>query len=81
MVKQEKELMSNNQLIPFVKSQLKDRIWEKNLPEINERESLKQYKLYIEKRINSSIIINSNFDPKNRSLRAKPFKPALYIDT
>jgi len=80
-LKQEKELMSNNQLIPFVKSQLKDRIWEKNLPEINERESLKQYKLYIEKRINSSIIINSNFDPKNRSLRAKPFKPALYIDT
>ncbi len=80
-LKQEKELMSNNELMPFVKYQLKDRIWEKNLPGINERESLKQYKLYIEKRVNSSIIINSNFDPKNRSLRAKPFKPALYIDT
>ncbi len=79
-LKKENELMTNKEVIPFIKNQLKDRIWEMKSPQINEIELLEQYKTYMEKRVNSSIIIDSEFDPKNRSKRSKPFKPALYID-
>jgi len=79
-LKKDKDLMNNKQLIPYIKSQLKDRIWEKKLYIVDEIKSLEDYKSYIEKRVNSSIIINSEFDPKQRAIRAKPFKPALYID-
>jgi leucyl-tRNA synthetase len=79
-LKKDKDLMTNKQLIPYIKSQLKDRIWEKKLYIVDEIKSLEDYKSYIEKRVNSSIIINSEFDPKQRAIRAKPFKPALYID-
>ncbi|MFX1436598.1 MAG: leucine--tRNA ligase [Promethearchaeota archaeon] len=80
-LKKEKKLINNKEVIPFVKNQLKDRIWEKNLPQIKEGQLLEQYKQYIEKRVSLSIIINSEYDPKNRSIRAIPFKPALYIDS
>ncbi|MFW9876727.1 MAG: leucine--tRNA ligase [Candidatus Thorarchaeota archaeon] len=79
-LKKNKEIIKNQEIIPFIKNQLKDRIWEMNFPQITEVELLKQYKTYMEKRLNSSIIINSDFDPKGKSKRAKPFKPALYID-
>ncbi len=79
-IKKERELMTNKKLIPFIKSQLKERIWERQWPQIEETGLLNQYKSYIEKRVNSVIIINSEFDPKQRSRRAKPFKPALYIN-
>jgi len=59
---------------------LKDRIWEKGLTQIDEIDSLNQYKSYIEKKVNTTIEINSEFDPKKRAIKAKPFKPALYID-
>ena len=73
-------LMNNKQLIPFIKNQLKERIWEKKFPKIDEVSLLQQYKSYIEKRLNSSLIINSEFDPKKRSNKSKPFKPGLYIE-
>ncbi|UCD01925.1 MAG: class I tRNA ligase family protein, partial [Promethearchaeota archaeon] len=79
-LKKEKDLMTNKQLIPYIKTQLKDKIWEKKSYILDEIKSLEDYKSYIEKRVNSSIIINSEFDPKQRAIRAKPFKPALYID-
>jgi len=79
-LKKEKELITNKDLIPFIKSQLKDRIWEKKLLKIDEIKLLEHYKSYIEKRVKSMIVINSEFDPKHRSIRAIPFKPALYID-
>jgi len=79
-LKNEKELMTQKELIPFIKTQLKDRIWEKKIPQIDEIKLLEEYKSHIEKRVNSKIIINSDFDPKNRAVRAKPFKPALYIN-
>jgi leucyl-tRNA synthetase len=79
-LKKEKNLMKNKEVIPFVKNQLKDRIWETKMTQLNERELLIQYKPYIEKKVNSMIIIDSNFDPQNRSKRAKPYKPALYIE-
>ena len=72
--------MTNKQLIPYIKTQLKDRMWEKKLYIVDEIKSLEDYKSYMEKRVDSSIIINSEFDPKQRAIRAKPFKPALYID-
>ncbi len=79
-LRKEKELITKKELIPFIKSQLKDRIWEKTTPKIDEIKLLDHYKSYIEKRVKSMVFINSEFDPKNRSIRAKPFKPALYID-
>ncbi len=79
-LKKEKELLTNKNLVPFIKSQLKNRIWEKKTPKIDEVKLLEQYKSYIENRVKSKIIINSEFDPKYRSVRAIPFKPALYID-
>jgi len=79
-IKNDKELISNKQLIPYIKSQLKDRIWGKKLPQIDEINSLNQYKSYMERRVNSNIEINSEFDPKKRAIKANPFKPALYID-
>jgi leucyl-tRNA synthetase len=80
-IKKEKELMTNKELVPFIKSQLKDRIWERQWLQIDEIDLLNHYKSYIEKRVNSVIVINSDFDPKQRSKRAKPFKPALYINS
>ncbi|MFX1572850.1 MAG: leucine--tRNA ligase [Promethearchaeota archaeon] len=79
-IKNDKKLISNKQLIPYIKNQLKDRIWEKNLPDLDEIDLISQYKSYIERRINSTIEINSKLDPKKRAIKAKPLKPALYID-
>ncbi|MFX0022521.1 MAG: leucine--tRNA ligase [Candidatus Hermodarchaeota archaeon] len=78
--KKKEEYLSNKNFVPFIKSQIAERVWEKKIPKIDEIKLLEQYKSYIEKRINSKIILNSNFDPKQRAIRAKPFKPALYMD-
>ena len=79
-LRKDEDLMRNKQLIPFLKSQLKDRVWEKETPEMSEVCIVEQYKAYIEKKVNSIIIIDSEFDPKKRANKAKPFKPGLYID-
>jgi leucyl-tRNA synthetase len=65
----------------IVKSDTINRIYLYTAPKVDiEIELLNQYKHYIEKRVNNTIIINSKYDPKQRAARAKPFKPALYID-
>jgi len=79
-LKKDKDLMKNKQMISFLKSQLKDRVWEKDYPKIDEFSLVKQYRSYIEKKVNSTIIIDSEFDPEMRANKAKPFKPGLYID-
>ena len=79
-IKKDKEMITNRDLIPYIKTQLKDRIWESQWLQIDEISLLNHYKSYIEKRVNSLIVINSDFDPKLRSTRAKPLKPALYIN-
>ena len=73
--------MKNANLIPFVKNQIKNRIWEKNITDLNEMDLLEEYKGYIEKRINSNVIINSDYDPEKRSPKALPNKPAIYLKT
>ncbi|MFX0046894.1 MAG: leucine--tRNA ligase [Candidatus Hermodarchaeota archaeon] len=73
-------LMKNKDLILYVKNQIKDRIWEKNSPPLKEKALLEEYKDYIEKRVNKKIHINSDYDPKNRAVKAVPFKPAIYVD-
>ncbi len=78
-LKKDQELITKKDVIPFVKNQIKERIWEKKYYKIDEGKLLRDYKPYIEKRVNSKIKINSEFDPENRAIRAKPFKPALYI--
>ena len=67
-------------LISYIKSQIKDRIWEKDLIILNEDTLLEEYRDYIENRTNNKIYINSDYDPKNRVTKAVPFKPAIYID-
>jgi len=79
-LKQETDLMKNQDIIPFIKLQIKDRIWEKMLPQLSENELLKQYLGYIEKKVDTKVILNSEYDPKRRLNKAIPFKPAIYID-
>ncbi|MHA1458895.1 MAG: leucine--tRNA ligase [Promethearchaeota archaeon] len=79
--KQIPDFMKNSNLVPFIKTQIKNRIWEKSLIVLNEKELLDEYKCYIEKRITGNIIINSEHDPKKRSPKALPNKPAIYIET
>jgi len=79
--KRNKELMKNKDLISYVKSQIKKRIWEKEQLIFDENEILEEYKNHIEKRISNTIIINSEFDPKSRAIKAIPYKPAIYIET
>ncbi len=80
-LKKDQDLMRNKQLIPYLKTQLEERIYEKELPKVDEVNLLEQFKSYIEKRVNCSILINSKFDPKQKSQVAKPFKPGLFIDS
>ncbi len=75
------DFMKNSNIIPFIKHQIKNQLWEKELANLNEIELLEEYKGYIEKRINSSIIINSDYDPKVRSAKALPNKPAIYLES
>ena len=77
--KKNKELMKNKDLISYVKNQIKNRIWEKEQFNFNENEILEEYKNHIEKRINNTIIINSEYDPNTRAVKAVPYKPAIYI--
>ncbi len=79
--KQIPDFMKNSTLIPFIKNQINNRIWEKELTNLSEREVLEEYKGYIEKRIKGHIIINSDYDPKKRSPKALPNKPAIYLET
>jgi leucyl-tRNA synthetase len=79
--KQIPDFMKNTTLVPFIKNQINNRIWEKKLTNLSEREVLEEYKGYIEKRIKGHIIINSDYDPKKRSPKALPNKPAIYLET
>jgi len=79
-IKEDSELLTNTDVIPFIKIQIKNRIWEKDLPQTDEIELLEQYKRHIEKKVNMKIIINSDYDPKLKSSKAIPYKPAIYID-
>ncbi|NHJ22139.1 MAG: leucine--tRNA ligase [Candidatus Lokiarchaeota archaeon] len=74
------DLMKNKNLISYIKSQIKERVWEKESNSLKEELILEEYRSYIEKRIMAKIHINSEYDPKNRLAKAVPFKPAIYID-
>ena len=72
--------MKNKNLISYIKNQIQDRIWEKEVIKLNEEELLEEYKDHIEKRINNAIIINSEYDPKNRLIKSFPYRPAIYVE-
>jgi len=74
------ELMKNKNLITYIRGQIKERIWEKESISLKEELLLEEYRDYIERRVNSKIQINSDYDPKNRLTKAVPFKPAIYVD-
>ena len=78
-LKKDNYIMKIKPLVPFVKNQIKNRIWEKDIIEIDEYNLLLKFKPYMEKNVNQSIIINSENDPTNKASKAIPFKPAIYI--
>ncbi|MHA1884797.1 MAG: hypothetical protein ACW96S_07090, partial [Promethearchaeota archaeon] len=80
-LKKDSDIMKNSQVIPFIKAQLKDNTQKQSFPQLDEALVLDQYKTYIEKRVNSAIYINSEFDPNQRALKSRPFKPGIFIDT
>jgi len=78
-LKKNPELMKNKQLIPFVKNQIKNRVWETPYQGIDEEELIKKFINLIEKRAGKPIVLNSSYDPTGKALKANPFKPAIYI--
>jgi leucyl-tRNA synthetase len=79
-IKNAGDLLNNKQVIPFIKSQIKARSW--NSPELPREESviLEDYIDYMENRIGKKIILNSDYDPNNKSSKAIPLKPAIFIN-
>ncbi|MHA1785535.1 MAG: leucine--tRNA ligase [Candidatus Helarchaeota archaeon] len=78
--KKNSKLIKNKQLVPFIKSMVKERIWEKNVTLVDETKVLNEYKRYLEKKFNTNMFINSDFDPKNRAKNAVPMKPSIYVE-
>ncbi|NHJ26109.1 MAG: leucine--tRNA ligase [Candidatus Lokiarchaeota archaeon] len=80
VLKNNQEMIKNKELIPFVKNQIRSGNYNTKIPQNEEIQLLLDYKNYIEKKVGFSIIINSEFDPKNKAAKAIPFKPAIFID-
>ncbi|MEJ2294523.1 MAG: class I tRNA ligase family protein [Candidatus Lokiarchaeota archaeon] len=80
-IKTQSNLIKNKKFVPYIKELIKKRSWDVQLPIKNEFEVLNRYKSYIERKIDSKIFINTKFDPENKSDKAIPNKPALYINT
>ncbi len=80
VLKNNQEMIKNKELIPFVKSQIRSGNYNTKIPQNEEIQLLLDYKNYIEKKVGFSIILNSEFDPKNKAAKAMPFKPAIFID-
>ncbi|MEJ2250204.1 MAG: hypothetical protein P8Y97_11165 [Candidatus Lokiarchaeota archaeon] len=71
--------VEKKQLFHYIKSQIKNRIWDHSTLRINEELILREYKTYIINKIGNQIIINSIYDPQNKSLKANPLKPAIFM--
>ncbi len=78
-LKRKKILTKDKHIISFVKELIKNRIWERKIPQIDETRLLNEYKPYIENKVGKELEINSNYDPKIKLSKAKPLKPAIYI--
>ncbi len=79
-MKKRGDLLRNKQVIPFIKSQIKARVWNILPPKKEEKDIIKDYIQYIEIRLGKTIILNSEYDPKNKANKAIPLKPAIFID-
>ncbi len=80
VLKNNQEMIKNKELIPFVKNQIRSGNYNTKIPQNEEIQLLLDYKNYIEKKVGFTIILNSEFDPKNKAAKAIPFKPAIFID-
>ncbi len=78
-LRRSKKIKLDKEVVSYVKGQLRDQARKKEMLQINEEVSLSNYKSHIEKKTNSSIEINSQFDPEGRAIKSKPYKPAIYI--
>ncbi len=63
--------------VDFVKRLLKEKM---SYREMDEERVLEEAKQYISSEIGAEIIINGNYDPKNKRRYALPLKPAIYIE-
>ena len=79
-LKANQDIMKNKEIIPFIKSQIKSGNWNTEITTQDEVKILMDFKDYVEKKVGYTIILNSEFDPKNKALKAMPFKPAIFID-
>lgn len=79
-IKTQSILIKNKKAVPFIKDLINKRSWDIQTFLKNEVNTLISYKSYIEKKIDSKIVINGEFDPENKSGKAIPYKPALYIN-
>ncbi|MEJ2251085.1 MAG: leucine--tRNA ligase [Candidatus Lokiarchaeota archaeon] len=71
--------VEKKQLFHYIKNQIKNRIWDHYNIKINEEVVLREYKSYIINKIGIQIIINSKYDPQNKSFKANPLKPAIFM--
>jgi leucyl-tRNA synthetase len=78
-IKTQNNLIKNKKVVPYIKELIKKRSWDVQTTVKNESEILKRYKSYIERKMDSKIFINAKYDPDNKSDKAIPYKPALYI--
>ncbi|TFG15425.1 MAG: hypothetical protein EU531_08310 [Promethearchaeota archaeon] len=78
-LKAESNLIKNKKVMPFIKTLINNRSWDTKISVENESEILERFKSYLEAKVKSKIIINSEFDPETKSDKAIPNKPALYI--
>ncbi|TFF88994.1 MAG: leucine--tRNA ligase [Promethearchaeota archaeon] len=72
--------IDNKELYPYLTKQIKKRQWDTLIGITDEIKILKEFQDYIEQKVRNKIIINSEFDPDNRSVKAEPLKPAVFIE-
>ncbi len=77
VIKEAMKIRKDKSTVDFVKKLLKEKI---KFVEIDENALLEREKQKIENILGAPIIINSDYDPKNKRKFALPLKPAIYIE-
>ncbi len=76
-IKEAMKVRKSKETVTLVKQLLKNKI---KYIKIDEESVLERDKKYIEKVFNAEVVINSDYDPKNKRKFAIPMKPAIYVE-
>jgi leucyl-tRNA synthetase len=80
-VKNIPQLISKKETVPFIKAQINRDYQNKVMDhKIKEPKILRTYKSFMEKKVKSKILINSDYDPKMKAKKANPLKPGIFLD-